>query len=131
MTGPEKKKQLTKENFREHVNYIQQPYDNLEVGKYYYMYDSQFNKAYYGEIKFKDNSTIEFRQITHKITPGAHITGKKWENYDAEYAYTIAIYKEDVINGIQRFYMRKQLHPSGGRRKTRRAKKSKRHTRRH
>jgi hypothetical protein len=130
MNGPEKKEQLTEQNFTNtSSNYELVPYDNLEVGKYYYVMTPRPTlddapTPYYGKITSKDANKVGFLPSYKKL--------------DIHTKWTICIGAGFYINSndnITTYYTEKQIIQGGKRkrnqRKTRRNKKSKRKTRRH
>jgi hypothetical protein len=130
--------QLTKKAFynSNNSNYIQLPYNSLVEGKFYYMYTSYVHETdgvimkdrYFGGMWKKDPNALEFICYYKYNT-----LTNEWEEF-APGENLLKIDKSEVVDGRYKFYTETTSQPSGGKRKirkTRRAKKSKRHTRRH
>jgi hypothetical protein len=142
--------QLTNQDFTTNPNYIKLLHNNLEVNKFYYMESLQDvgpikEGRYYGEIlkiepppgiQYEEDETEDQKQLfdivtficDYKYNPSVN----RWEVYDTD-MNTLKIQKYLIANNNFIFYKEKPQIKGGKRkiRKTRRAKKSKRYTRRH
>jgi hypothetical protein len=128
------KKQLTPEvNFDKNPNLISQSYDNIDVGKYYYVYETNLGDKLYGKIikkieKEENSDEFSFSGKHYEFKPMTCALGNKWRKC-IDYPPHLIIPAADMADGIIKVYTEKQLKSSGGKRKTRRVIKSKRHTR--